>query len=397
MATKIVVTDYIEPDLEWEREQLAGHDVVLEAYQLKTARLPELIEKVKDADMIIVNMAPINRQVIEALEKCRLIIRHGVGYDNVDIQAATQRGIRVGYVPDYCVEEVAEHAILLIFACWRRIFLSRRILEESSRAGIWDFKDSVPIFGLGGKNLGIVGCGRIGSRVLKKMSGFEMNMLVCDPYLPEERKRELGIETVEFETVLEGADIVTFHVPLNEGTLHMVGEKELRMMKDTAYLVNTSRGPVIDTEALTVALREGWIAGAGIDVYEKEPPPADMELFRLERATLTPHLAWYSEEAGWSIREKIMEDIERFLEGRLPRFLVNKELGGGTGDRRAGVPDRRSGVGECRSGVPDRRSGMAEPRLGREERRSGVAERRSTRRERRTGSEDRRSGAIVEG
>lgn len=323
---KIVVTDHIEPDLEWENEQLAGKGVDLEAYQLKFAPLPELIEKVKDADMIIVNMAPMNRQVIQALQKCRLIIRHGVGYDNVDVEVATEKGIKVGYVPDYCVEEVAEHATLLILACWRKAFLSRRILEESSRARIWDFKDAYPIFALRGKNLGIVGCGRIGSRVLKKMSGFEMEMLVCDPHLPQERKMELGIETVRFEKVLQQADIITLHVPLTEETYHMVGEQQLRMMKQTACLINTSRGPVVDTEALTKALREGLIAGAGIDVFEKEPPPEDMELFRLERATLTPHLAWYSEEAGWSIREKIMEDIERFLDGRPPRFLVNKEL-----------------------------------------------------------------------
>lgn len=366
--TKIVVTDYIEQDLEWERKQLEGRGVDLEAHQLKFAPLPEVIEKVKDADMIIVNMAPMNRQVIGALERCRLIVRHGVGYDNVDIQAATERGIKVGYVPDYCVEEVAEQAVLLILGCARKFFLSRRILEESSRAGIWDFTDIYPIFSLRGKNLGIVGCGRIGSRVLKKVSGFEMNALVCDPYLPEERKRELGIEAVEFERVLGEADIITLHVPLNDETRHMMGERELRMMKGTAYLVNTSRGGVVDTEALTKALREGWIAGAGIDVYEKEPPPADSEVFRLERATLTPHIAWYSEDAVWSIREKIMEDIERFLDGRQPRFLINKELGEDKGERRSRVRDRRSGAdrrsGIDRRGGVDRRSGAPERRIG---------------------------------
>jgi D-3-phosphoglycerate dehydrogenase len=379
---KIVVTDYIEPDLEWEKKQLAGRDVDFRAYQLKSAPLPDLIKKVRDADMIIVNMAPINRQVIEALEKCRLIVRHGVGYDNVDVSAATEKGIRVGYAPDYCLEEVAEQAIMLIFACWRKIFQSRKVLEQSSRAGIWDFEGVRPIFSLGGKNLGIVGCGRIGSLVLKKLSGFAMNPLICDPYLSEERKRQLGTETVELEKVLKEADIITLHVPLNEETHHMIGERELRMMKKTAVLVNTSRGPVIDFEALTRALREGWIAGAGIDVYGKEPPPPDMELFRLERATLTPHLAWYSEEAGWSIRQKLMEDIERFLAGKPPRFLVNKELlkvtderRGARGDRRLGINDRRSGADQRvglanrrsdteRRSVPNRRTGPAERRKG---------------------------------
>ena len=408
--TKIVVTDYIEADLDWEKEQLAGREVDLEAYQLKFAPAAELIEKTRDADMVIVNMTPMNREVMEGLERCRLILRHGVGYDNVDVEAATERGIRVAYVPDYCVEEVAEQAILLIFACWRKVFLSRRVLEESSRAGTWDFADVYPIFGLGGKNLGIVGCGRIGSRVLKKMSGFEMNTLVCDPYLPDERKRELGIEALEFERVLEEADVITLHVPLTEQTHHMIGERELRMMKETAVLVNTSRGPVVDTEALTKALREGWIAGAGIDVYEKEPPPADMELFQLERATLTPHLAWYSEEAGWSIREKIVEDIERFLEGRPPRFLVNKELEEKRGERRLGARDRRGGAVERRSGAGDRRSSARERRSGAKERRAekdrradqarrpGIKERRAEKDRRveqsalKAGRENRRSG-----
>jgi len=362
--TKIVVTDYVEPDLEWERERLAGRDVDFEAYQLKFAPLPDLIEHVKNADMIIVNMALMPRQVIERLEKCRLILRHGVGYDNVDVVAATEKAIQVGYMADYCVEEVAEHAILLILACWRKILLCRRILEESSRTGMWDFKDAYPIFSLRGKTLGIIGCGRIGSRVLKKMAGFEINMLVCDPYLSESTQRSLGIKTMDLKTVLGDADIVTLHVPLNEETRHMIGQKELRMMKETAYLINTARAQIVDTQALTQALREGWIAGAGIDVYDKEPPPPNLELFRSEGATLTPHLAWYSEEAGWSIREKIMQDIERFLDGRPPRFLINKELLERMGEQRGAVEDGRLGAKERRSGVDRRSSEVADRRTG---------------------------------
>ena len=324
---KIVVTDYIEPDLKWEEQELARYDhVVFEYYQLKFAPQEELIAKIRDADVILVNMAPMTADVIETLERCRLIIRHGVGYDNVDLAAATRKGIRVGNVPDYCTEEVAEQAVMLILASYRKTFIGRSVLKESSQKGLWDFTRCYPIFRLQGKTLGIVGCGRIGSRVLQKMAGFEFNLRICDPYLSDARKRKLGIETVDLETTLRDSDIVTLHAPLNDETRYMIDEPQLRMMKSTAYLINTARAPLVRTEALIRALKEKWIAGAGIDVYEKEPPDPDLELFQLENATLAPHLAWYSEEAGWSIREKIMEDFVRFMNGQPPRFLVNPEV-----------------------------------------------------------------------
>ena len=322
---KIVVTDYIEPDLDWEAEQLAGRDVVFEAHQLKFAPRDELIAHIRDADIVIVNMAPFTSDVIECLERCKLIIRHGIGYDNVDLGACTKAGIRLSNVPDYCPEEVAEQAIALIFACARKLFLGRSILEESSKRGQWDFSRLGPVYRFSGKTLGIIGCGRIGSRVYRKLGGFDLRRLVCDPYIDERRMGALGLErTHDLETVLKESDFVTMHTPLNDETHHMIDEPQLRMMKQTAYIVNTSRGGVINTEALVKACRERWIAGAGIDVYEQEPPPPELGLFELENVTLAPHLGWCSEEAGWDIREKILEDVHRCLEGRLPRFTVNE-------------------------------------------------------------------------
>ena len=324
---KIAVTDYIEPDLEWEREQLAKYpNVTFEYHQLKFAPKEELLAAIRDADVILVNMAPFTADVIEALEKTKLIIRHGVGYDNVDVAAATRKGIRAAYEPDYCAEEVAEHAVALMLAAYRKVFVGRKVLEESARRGLWDFARIYPVFQFKGKNIGIVGCGRIGSLVLRKLSGFEVNPLVCDPYLSEERQRELGVEVHPLEKVLKEADIITIHAALNDETRHMFSEQQFRAMKETAYLVNTARGGLVDTDALIVALREKQIAGAAIDVYEKEPPDADSELFQFDNVTLAPHLAWCSEEAGWSIREKILEDFVRFIEGQPPRFLINKEL-----------------------------------------------------------------------
>lgn len=323
---KIVITDHLEPDFKWELKRLPRGKIVFETHQLKHAPEDELIAKIKDADMVVVNMAPMTPRVIESLERCKTIIRHGIGYDNVNLAAATKKGIRVGNVPDYCPNEVAEHAIALMFAVTRKVFGMRKVLEDSSRQGRWDFEPIYPIYSLKGKTLGLVGCGRIGSCVLTKARGLEMNVLVCDPYLTAQRKKELGIEVVPFRTILKEADVVTMHTPLNDETRHMVGEKQLKAMKKTAFLVNTSRGPVVDLAALARALREKWIAGAAIDVYDKEPPPVDMELYRIENAVLTPHLGWYSEESNWSIREIILEEMLRFLDGKPPRFVVNKEV-----------------------------------------------------------------------
>ena len=325
--TKIFVTDYIEPDLKWEEEQLAKYAHVTFRYdQLKFKPEEELVAAIGDADMVLVNMVKMTENVINQLEKCKLILRHGVGYDNVDVEAATARGIRVAYEPDYCMDEVAEHAIALMLAGWRKLNVGRKILEASSESGIWDFNAIYPVYSVKGKTVGIIGCGRIGSLTLKKLSGFDVDILVCDPYLTGERQAELGIETVDLEPLLQASDMITLHATLNDETYHIIGEEQLQLMKPTAYLVNTARGGLIDTEALARALGENRIAGAAIDVYDKEPPDPNFELFRLENALLSPHLSWYSEEANWSMREKVMEDFVRFIEGRPPRFLINREL-----------------------------------------------------------------------
>ena len=324
---KIVITDYIEPDLKWEEEQLARYDHVTFAYhQLKFAPQEELIAAIRDAEVILVNMTAMTAEIIGQLEKCKLIIRHGVGYDNVDVAAATARGIRVAYEPDYCTDEVAEHAITLMLAAWRKLSIGRKVLEDSSRNGIWNFEPIYPISGLRGKTVGIVGCGRIGSTVLARLRSFGFEFIVCDPYLSEARRGKIDVPVVFLEELLQQADIVTIHAALNKETQNLIGEAQLRMMKETAYLVNTARGGLVDTEALARALKGGWIAGAAIDVYVKEPPDTNFPLFACETALLAPHLGWYSEEANWSIREKIVEDFVRFIEGRPPRFLINKEL-----------------------------------------------------------------------
>ncbi len=324
---KLVVTDYIEENLDWEAEQCRQAGIEFAAYQLKFKPEAEVLAKVADADVIVVNMVKFDASLISKLTKCKVLIRHGIGYDNVDVDACTRRGIVFAYQPDYCKEDVAEHAIALIFACARKVVASRRTLDRSSAAGQWDFGDLFPIHRMHGKTLGIVGVGRIGSRVYRKLLHFGFKIIGTDPYLSEKRKAELtGLQWVDKETLFRTSDYITIHTPLNPETRHLVNAEALAWMKPTAYLVNTSRGPMVDAVALAQACAEKRIAGAAIDVFDVEPPPTDHPLFGLDNVILTPHIGWASAEAGWEIRESIMNDVRAHQAGRPPRCIVNKEV-----------------------------------------------------------------------
>ena len=319
---KVVVTDYIEPDLAWEAEEMVRRGLEFSARQLKFSPAGDVIDATRDADVVIVNMVPITPEIIAEWKRCKLVIRHGVGYDNVDVAALARAGIPLCYIPDYCAEEVAEQAIALLLACGRRLVSSRRVLDASSARGSWDFADVVPIYRMAGQTLGIIGCGRIGSLVYLKLKSFGCKFLICDPYLSEDRKRELGIEVVGMETAFRNSDFISIHTPLTPETRHLVNARTLALMKPTAYLVNTARGPMVDAQALADALRNGVVAGAGIDVYDIEPPPPSYPLFGLPNVILTPHLAWYSEDAGRRIRELIVTEVDRFLSGQPPRYVA---------------------------------------------------------------------------
>jgi D-3-phosphoglycerate dehydrogenase len=321
---KVVITDYIEPSLDWEAGLLAARQIDFARHQLKFAPFQEVVEATCDADVVVVNMVPVTRALVATWRRCKLVIRHGVGYDNVDVAALDDAGIPLCYIPDYCVEEVAEQAIALILGCGRRIVSSRAVLDRSSRAGLWDFTAARPIFRMAGRKLGILGCGRIGSRVFQKLQGFGLDFLICDPNLDQQRKREMGIEVVSQETLFRESDFITIHTPLTPQTRHLVNRQTLALMKPTAYVINTARGGMVDADALAEALRSGVIAGAAIDVFEVEPPPPDYPLFDLPNAILTPHLAWYSEDSGQRIREIILLEIDRFVKGIPPRYAVNQ-------------------------------------------------------------------------
>ncbi|HOW86360.1 MAG TPA: C-terminal binding protein [Candidatus Aminicenantes bacterium] len=327
------VTDYIERDLAWEEKECRKLGVRFSYYQLKDAPAAEIVRQVGDADIVLVNMAGITADVVAGLTRTRLILRHGIGYDNVDVPACSRNGIVFANEATASSEDVAEHAVMLMFEAYKKKRLQDVILRDWIRTGLWSSKRIHPIYRLLGKTLGIVGCGNIGARVLGKVRGLGMTVLVCDPYLPPERLAELGVANTPLDEVLRRSDIVTIHVPVTAETRGLFDFAKFSLMKPSAVVVNTARGPIIRTADLIRALKEGVIAGAALDVFEEEPPKPKLALFKMKNVILSPHVAWYSEEGGIDIRRMIMADVRAFVEGRLPRFVINRDVLGAPGLR----------------------------------------------------------------
>ena len=233
--------------------------------------------------------------------------------------AATARGIPVTNVPDYCIDEVSDHALALLFACARKVAL----LDRHVRGGRWDARDAAPMHRLRGRILGLVGFGKIPRRLTGKARALGLDVIAFDPYVSGEDMRTAHVEKVTLEDLLARADFVSVHAPLVPETRGLIGAAALRAMKPTAYLINTSRGPLVSHDALVTALREGWIAGAALDVVEHEPP-RDLEALRaLDTLVLTPHVAFYSEESVRELQRKAVENVVRALSNEAPRYVVN--------------------------------------------------------------------------
>jgi D-3-phosphoglycerate dehydrogenase len=287
----------------------------------------DLLRQCGEADALLVQYGLLTRRVIEGLPRLRLVVRYGVGVDGVDLTAATERGIPVANVPDYGTDEVANHAVALLLALARKITR----LDRQTRAGRWDVFEAQPIHRLAGRTVGIVGCGRIGSRVARKLGGFDVRLLGHDPYIKEFPP---GVQPARLETLLAESDYVTLHCPLTAGTRHLIDGPALARMKPGAILVNTARGGIVDTAALAEALEQGRLAGAGLDVTEQEPPDRASSLFRMEQVIVTPHAAWYSEEGRSDLKRRVAEEAVRVLRGgEPPRNCVNPEVFGRVGSR----------------------------------------------------------------
>jgi len=282
-----------------------------------------LIEQLRDAHAIGVIGQRISARVIAALSRCELIQTLSVGYDVVDITAATEAGIPVCNTPAYCTDEVASHAMTLILAVARKLHV---IMSEEAR-GVWDFNFARPIHALGSSVLGIIGLGRIGRALVPKARGFGMRVVAYDPYLDDDVFERFGVERrYELIELLQDSDFISIHTPLSAETRNMIGPVELKAMKPTAFIVNTARGPVWDEEAVAAAISSGQIAGGASDVTVVEPPPDDHPFLRLPGMILTPHIAWYSEDSLRQNMVDAMDEITRVLAGRRPRAIVNPEV-----------------------------------------------------------------------
>lgn len=307
------------PALE-EKEELSKINSSLQVLDCRTEE--DIIAKAQDADAILTVGAPMTRRVLEKLPKCQVIIRYGIGYDTVDVDAATDNHVLVVNIPDFCFEEVSNHALALLLACAKKLTL----LNDMVKAGRWAEakKAQSPMGPVCGQTCGIIGCGNIGRATARKAQCFGLKVLGYDPYIDKALAKQSGITLVDLTELLQKSDYVLLHTALTSETRHLISEKQLKMMKPSAYLINTARGAVIDEPALIRALQGKWIAGAGLDVFEKEPVDPANPLLKMDNVIVMPHSASYSDEAFSRLRRSVGQEAARVLSGKWPKNAVNK-------------------------------------------------------------------------
>lgn len=319
---KIVVTDFSMPLNEIETAELEASGLEYELVQLNAKTADELLPFVQDADALLVQWANISRPVIEALHKCKVISRYGIGVDMIDLEAATDHGLPVCNVPDYCIDEVSTHTLAFVLALNRHLFGH----VQHVAGGQWGGAPGGAPLRLAEQHLGLVGLGRIGRAVARKANGLGLKVLAFDPYLPADQAAALRVELVSLDELLRRSDYVSVHCPLTAETRHLIGTAQLAQMKPSAYLINMARGPVVDQAALHAALVGGAIAGAAVDVLEQEPPAADEPLLRLPNVLVTPHTSSWSAESLVQLRRGVVGNVVQVLRGGPPRSVVNPKV-----------------------------------------------------------------------
>jgi D-3-phosphoglycerate dehydrogenase len=319
MGFLVIHTDPHHTDFRHEQAELDAIGATL--LPLNVTSEAEVAAACRDADALLVTYAKIGSVALAGMPKLKIVVRTGVGYDSLDVPAATERKVMVANVPDYCISDLAEHTMALLLTWWRRTAeLDRQVRTEG-----WG-RPLKPVYRLEGKTLGILGMGRMGQAVAARARGFGLKLLGYDPYTPSAAFAAIGVEPVSLESLLRTADIVTIHALLSAETRGIICQKTLRQMKPTALIVNTARGGLIVTDDLVRALQEGRIAGAALDVTDPEPLPMGHPLRSLPRVLVTPHAAWYSEEAEPELRRRAARTIVEALRGERPASLLNPEV-----------------------------------------------------------------------
>lgn len=319
----VVIADYDYGNVDIERAIIEGAGLDLVAAQCKSE--DDVIDVARDAHAVIAQYAHVGARAINAFTRCRVIARYGTGVDIVDVDAATRRNILVTNVPnDWCENEVADHAMTLLLAVARKL----RDYDSATRAGVWRWQSGQPIYRLRGRILGLLSFGAIARAIAARATGFGIQIIANDPYMATADIAAHGATPVSFDELIKQADYLVIQAPLTSETRHLIDETQLRRMKPSAILINTARGPIVDDNALYRALKEGWIAGAGLDDIEEEPAkqhdwkPTN-PLFGLDNVIITPHAAYYSEEAISTVRDFAAHEVVRVLTGQQPLSPVN--------------------------------------------------------------------------
>jgi len=317
---KVVLIEHGYATIECERQiiESAGGQFI-DAEKLP---LEEALRLCEEAEGIFCRRLEVTAALIKRFRRCKIIVRYGVGTDNVDVNAATEAGIIVGHVPAYCVDEVSTHAIALLLACARHIVPTHLKMGR----GEWDVHRDEPIYRIEGRTLGLVGFGNIGQSMARKLQGWGLKLLATDPFVDAARADAVGVKLVDLETLCRKSDYVSLHCPLLPETRHLFDKRALAMMKRGAILINTARGPLIDLNALGEALDAGHFASAGLDVFEEEPLPVNSPLRQHPRVVVTDHTAWYSEESQQQLQRTAAEEMVRVCTGGLPLSLANPEV-----------------------------------------------------------------------
>ena len=317
MRKKVVIVDYREEGFELEKKAFLSEDT--EVFICITRNEDELIEFIRDAYVVIFTFSIISKNVINQLTNCKMLIRYGVGLDNVDIRAASEKGIYVCNTPNYGTYAVAEHAFALLVSVNRKLLL----FDQQVRNHIWNMESISPVYSLSNKRLGIVGFGNTGRYISKMAAAFNMEVVVYDPFISEETAKEYEVKTSDFEELIHDSDHISIHAPLTEETRHLFNNNVFQKMKKTSIIINTSRGGLINQNDLIKALKTESIAGAALDVFENEPLDQHSELLALNNVVLTPHVAWYTEESIVNLHQEVIDDVLRVLRGNIPKNVVN--------------------------------------------------------------------------
>ena len=313
----VIIADCDHPSIEIEKGVLA--DVCDDLPWLKCKTEEDVIAQCSEAEGLIIMYAPLTRRVMQHLKRCKIIARYGVGVDTIDLKAASEFGIVASNVPDYGTQEVSDHALAMMLCLTRKIAYASSLVKQ----GTWDFRLMHPVFRHQVQTIGVIGIGRIGGAMAYKTHALGMKVIAFDPYVEKDKVPDY-ITLVSLEELLQQSDVVSVHCPLTESTRDFLDEKKLRLMKPTAYLINTARGSIVNEAALDKLLGEKKLAGVALDVLSFEPGTVTHPLFKYDNFLCTPHMAWHSEESARELKRKAAEEVRRVMRGEAPLYQVNK-------------------------------------------------------------------------